>query len=432
MKKITSRLAAICVTISLAAASFVGCGSSGVMQLNNTDKIKTEEYDSSASMDQVSSAALDFSLGFMNKAVENSEEENAVLSPVSAYLALTLLACGSSGKTAEELSATLRIPEDKWADYGNAIINWINESRGETSVKTANSIWFDSKKEYEPVQSYLDTITDALAAKAYEADLTKDKTVDAINKWVSDSTKGLIEKLRDKPYDEYVAAVILNALYFEAEWKIKFEAEDTTQKQFTTADGTKENVDFMNKFGCDQIYVKGNGYDGVVLPYSNDGSEAGDLAFVALRPEEGKSPKELLSSLTAEDLKAAATEKNTVFMNLSMPKFDVDYKQELNKTLAEIGLEQTINDGADMSGMFDANAAKNMLIDVMQVVKIQVDEEGTKAAAVTEIQVSETAAQVEQEEPMEFNLDRPFLYAIVDTDSGMPLFMGTMDNPKTE
>ena len=165
------------------------------------------------------------------------------------------------------------------------------------------------------------------------------------------------------------------------------------------------------------------------MPYT-DGEEytEGDMAFIALRSTDGKTPEEVLNTLTPEMLREFTDIEDTTYMNFSMPKFDIDSRQELNDTFAALGLKHTMLDGgANLANMFENEDASAMDLDAAQVVRIQVDEEGTKAAAVTELAVSETAMIAE--EPVELHLDSPFLYMIVDTENGVPLFMGVLNDP---
>lgn len=425
------KAAALTTAAALSCGAFAGCGSNGggKTELLTAEASENVEYDSDVDTEEATSAMTGFSLDFMRKAIGFSEADNPALSPASAYLALVLLGCGSDGETAKELSQTLRIPEGEWAAYGSAIQEWLNRSNGETTVKTADSVWFDSDGGYEARQDYLDTVNDALNAEVYKADLQSEGTIEDINKWVNDSTDGLIEKLREKPYDDMVRAVLLNALYFEAKWTNPFKAEATAEETFTTADGEEVKTDFMRDYGSYRYYIESDGLEGILMPYT-DGEEytEGDMAFIALRSADGKAPEEVLNALTPEMLREFTDIEDTTYMNFSMPKFDVDCRQELNDTFTALGLEHTMSDGgANLANMFENEDASAMDLDAAQVVRIQVDEEGTKAAAVTELTVSETAMIAE--EPVELHLDSPFLYMIVDTENGVPLFMGVLNDP---
>ena len=421
---------ALATAAAVVCGAFAGCGAGGgKAELLTAQAQEDVVYESDVDTEEATSAMTGFSLDFMKAAMEYAEEENPVLSPASAYLALVLLACGSGGETAQELSEVLRIPEGEWASYGSTIQEWLNRSNGETTIKTADSVWFDSDGGYEAKQEYLDTVSEALKAEVYKANLQSKGTIEDINKWVNDATDGLIEKLREEPYDDLVRAVLLNALYFEAKWSYPFEAEATAEKTFTTADGKEITTDFLRDYGCHRYYLEADGIEGIMLPYT-DGEEytEGDTAFIALRSTDGKTPEEVLEAVSPEMLREFASVEETTYMNFSMPKFDINYYQDLNDTFAAVGLKHTMSDGgADLSNMFENEEGSAMDLDAAQIVRIQVDEEGTKAAAVTEIAASETAMIVE--EPIELHFDSPFLYMIIDTETGMPIFMGILENP---
>jgi serine protease inhibitor len=424
------KIVAFTTAAAVACGAFAGCGAGGgKAELLTAQAQEDVVYESDVDTEEATSAMTGFSLDFMKAAMEYAEDENPVLSPASAYLALVLLACGSDGETAQELSETLRIPEGEWASYGSVIQEWLNRSNGETAIKTADSVWFDSDGGYEAKQEYLDTVSEALKAEVYKADLQSKGTIEDINKWVNDTTEGLIEKLREEPYDDLVRAVLLNALYFEAKWSYPFEAEATAEKTFTTADGKEITADFLRDYECHRYYLEADGIEGIMMPYT-DGEEytEGDTAFIALRSTDGKTPEEVLEAVSPEMLREFAGVEETTYMNFSMPKFDISYNQDLNDTFAAIGLAHTMSDGgADLSGMFENEDSAAMDLDAAQVVRIQVDEEGTKAAAVTELATSETAMIVE--EPVELHFDSPFLYMIIDTKTGVPIFTGILENP---
>ena len=424
------KIVAFTTAAAVACGAFAGCGAGGgKAELLTAQAQEDVVYESDVDTEEATSAMTGFSLDFMKAAMEYAEDENPVLSPASAYLALVLLACGSGGETAQELSEALRIPEGEWASYGSVIQEWLNRSNGETTIKTADSVWFDSDGGYEAKQEYLDTVSEALKAEVYKADLQSKGTIEDINKWVNDTTEGLIEKLREEPYDDLVRAVLLNALYFEAKWSYPFEAEATAEKTFTTADGKEITTDFLRDYECHRYYLEADGIEGILMPYT-DGEEytEGDTAFIALRSTDGKTPEEVLEAVSPEMLREFAGVEETTYMNFSMPKFDINYYQDLNDTFAAVGLKHTMSDGgADLSNMFENEEGLAMDLDAAQIVRIQVDEEGTKAAAVTEIAASESAMIVE--EPIELHFDSPFLYMIIDTETGVPIFMGILENP---
>lgn len=428
-KKLISRTVASAVIISMAAGSLTGCGASGSKLLTKTSSDETA-YETDLSIENATSSISDFSLDFMKTAIGYAEDENPVLSPASAYLALALLACGSGGNTAKELSDTLHIPNGEWAAYGNKIQEWLNRSNGETTVTTADSVWFDSDGGYEAKQEYLDIVSQALKSAVYSTDLQSEEAVNEINKWVNEATKELIPTLREEPYDDSVKAVLLNALYFEAKWRYPFAAETTAEKTFTTADGKEIETDFLRDYECYRYYIEADGIEGIMMPYTGDDEHTeGDMAFIALKSTDGKTPKEVLNSLSPETLEEFTDVEDTTYMNFSMPKFDINYKQDLNNTFRDIGLEQTMSSGgADLSNMFENEGGSAMDLDAAQIVRIQVDEEGTKAAAVTEIATSESA-MLEEETPIELHFDSPFLYMIIDTKNCVPIFMGILENP---
>lgn len=352
---------------------------------------------------QDSGPVVEFSERLMREALVRAREdrkENVVLSPMSVYLALMVMACVDEEAGRDTYAQVLGVSQDQWNDYGRRLMRQMNWTKEDSCVAAANSLWMDDTASL-PAGDLM-RISQNLHTNVYQGDLQHKDIVTAINMWVKLQTRGMIQEFRQDPYDEMTTLSILNAVYLEAKWQDAFSAADTMEKVFYTAANEELTTDFMTDFLCHRSYAQKEGLDGVVLPYRD-----GNLAFVALRPTTGRSVDELLVSLQADDWKEICDDSVDTFMNFSMPKFTVEYQQTLTDVMTDMGLMPDLGIG--------------------QMVKVQVDEEGTKAAAVTEI----TAGGVIEisEEPLEIHLDHPFVYGIVDTVSGVPLFVGVMDRP---
>jgi len=251
------------------------------------------------------------------------------------------------------------------------------------------------------------------------ADLSSKADMQAINNWVKEKTKGLIPTLHDDPYPESTMLVLLNALYMNAKWQRPFEGWRTHESAFTTADGEEVQTQFMSMDG-NLLYIDTEDAKGILLPYKDE-----RLAFIALLPEGELS--EYVSSLTGEKLLSAVQSAKEEFAHLRLPKFDFEYDRSMTEDLIALGLSPAFDpDLANFIPMGSGPNGELYLSEVYQKVKIIVDEEGTEAAAVTEAAATEEAAM---EEPTRIFFDRPFLYAVVEKDTGLPLFMGAYDMP---
>ena len=243
---------------------------------------------------------------------------------------------------------------------------------------------------------------------------------------MNDKTNGMIPKLHDDNYDKDTIMVLLNALYMKADWAHKFEGNDTYDREFTKADGSTVTVPFMNMFEAYESYIKTEDAEGIMLPYDD-----GRLAFIALKPGSGDA-RGYAASLTGAKLKEAiAAAKADTFVTVNMPKFDTEYSVYLTDALKAMGMTDAFDpDLADLTGAGKGVDGPLYISYVFQKVKIDVNEEGTEAAAVTEIATAEGCALIE-EEPIVLTFDSPFVYAVADTVTGVPLFMGVMEAPES-
>ncbi len=353
---------------------------------------------------QDSGPVVDFSDQLMKKALESARadgKENVVLSPVSVYLALMVMACVSEEASWDTYAQMFGVPQEQWNDYGSRLIRHMNWAKEDSCVAAANSLWMDDSVSLPSAD--LMRISQNLYTNVYQGNLQHRDIVKSINIWVDNQTRGMIQEFRQDPYDEFTTLSILNAVYLEAKWQDAFSASATMEKVFYTASNEEIVTAFMTDSLCQRGYIREEGMDGVVLPYRD-----GNLAFVALRPTAGQTVDDLLVSLHADDWKDVCDKATDTFLNFSMPKFTLEYQQTLTDVVTDLGVVPELGIG--------------------QKVKIQVDEDGTKAAAVTEVTAG-GIMEVPEGEPLEIHLDHPFVYGIVDTVSGVPLFVGVLDRP---
>lgn len=423
---------ALCLAFALTLTSLTGCAAASD---ENEEYRLTPEADFSQSAEakdeafRLTSAEAapvgDFSLAFMREALEQAKREgaeNPVLSPISVYLALTLAAVGSDGKSREEFEQALRLPADEWGSYGGQLMRFMNRSGDAIHLATGNSLWVDEGMVV--AEEYIRCVSEEMYSEVFEVDLSTEQAQQAINRWVNRKTDGMIPEFLEKPYDDSVWLAILNAVYLEARWEDPFSEEETITKPFYTEGGEEIAARFLSEGGCWRDYIGSERLEGILLPYRDS-----SLAFVALRATDGRTPRELLDSLTLEELRRLAAGAVSTRLNFSMPKFTLEYEQDLLETMSRLGLQETMTPGrANLSAMVADPAGEGMYsCDIRQKVKIQVDEEGTKAAAVTELTAAGGAAV--EESPRELHLDSPYLYAVIDQNTGIPLFMGIMENP---
>lgn len=365
------------------------------------------------------SPATAFALRLFAQSVK-SAKENPVLSPASAYLCLAMVQNGADTQTLAEFAEALGADTDELNALCRALIAGLTKTAGSTKLSIANSAWADDDLA-QIEKSYLQAIVDNYGADVFGADLPSDEALAAINGWVNEKTNGLIPKLHDENYPADTVLVLLNSLYFKAKWAEPFLGGSTFDGTFTKAGGTAVTVPFMHAAEGERDYIHIDGAEGVLLPYDD-----GKTAFVALRPTDGGDIRAFAENLTAEQLARGIASAKRTAVNLSMPKFTVEYEQSLNDVLMDMGIKSVFDPGsADLTKMGAGAGAPLYISSVFQKVKLIVDEEGTEAAAVTEA-VATRSAFIES---VELHFDRPFLYAVVDLTTGVPLFVGVLENP---
>ena len=410
------------IALAMCAAMLTGCAASGGVK-NLTDGVNAADV----TLPEVTDYTMigDLGAGLMQYAAAQ-EAENPVLSPLSAYLCLAMLMPGANENTKAEFEKILGADWDYVSALAADIAAQLEKTGGSTKLDLANSIWTDDDKAVIE-EGWLKTVKAYFGPDIYSADLPSDGALKAINKWVSDKTNGMIPKLHDDNYDKDTIMVLLNALYMKAEWAHKFEGQDTYDREFTKADGSAVTVPFMNMFEAYESYIKTDDAEGIMLPYDD-----GRLAFIALKPDDGDARKYAAGFTGAKLKEALAAAKADTFVTVNMPKFDTEYSVYLTDALKAMGMTDAFDPFlADLTGAGRGVDGPLYISYVFQRVKVDVNEEGTEAAAVTEIATAEGCA-LPADEPIVLTFDKPFVYAIVDTETGVPLFMGVMENPEAK
>lgn len=355
---------------------------------------------------------------------ENSKDTlNPVLSPVSAYIALTMAGNGADGTTLEEFHSLLG-KNGEMTELSNALMQKLPADSETLKLTLANSAWLDD--EFQADEEWLAKITSLYQAQAYNTNLSTTDAMDAMNKWVSDNTAGLIDKMIEKPMQDDTRLVLFNTLYFKGDWNSPFTHEATYEQPFTLADASTVDTAMMHQYESYFDYLENDALDGVLLPYADS-----SLAFVALKAKDDTPIRDALASLSEEGLADMIAKKQEgAYMDLTLPKFEITFERTLNDSLQALGLVSAFDaDNADFTKLGTTQRGDNLYISlVYQKAKIIVDEEGTEAAAATEIAMAEATALIENQ-PKDVTFDKPFLYMIMDMDTQVPLFIGILDNP---
>lgn len=356
---------------------------------------------------------------------EHLQEENPVLSPVSAYIALTMAGNGAAGNTYDEFLKVLGENGDMtvMSDY---MMNELPVETEQLKVKLANSVWIDD--EFTVDDDWIGEITSLYDAEAFQHDLATEQAMHAMNEWVNIHTNGLMKEMINRPLENDTRLVLFNTLYFKGLWRNAFSPESTYEETFYAKDGEIQ-APMMHEYMEYYSYFEDQKVSGVVMPYRD-----GNYAFVAFMPRDEKEDiREIYQAVTEEQMSDWLKDSESTLVNLTFPKFEVSFDQELNQSLQNLGLVDAFDkEKADFSKMGTSVYGYPLYISlVRQKAVVKLDEEGTEAAAVTEIAMVDTCALIEGE-PIDVCFNRPFGYMIMDMETEVPLFMGIMDNPAIE
>lgn len=363
-------------------------------------------------------STADFSLELFKKSY--TKGKNSLVSPTSVLLALGMTANGADGNTLRQFETVLGNRGISISDlnlyYNSLGKNLTNTAFGKVSI--ANSIWYSKDKNINVKQSFLQTNADYYNAAAYKADFNSNATVKDINNWVKNNTGSLIERIIDK-IDPNTFMFLINTVYFEEKWLMPYAEGDVRKDSFELMDGSKKTVNFMHSE--ESGYLKDDKAEGFIKSYK------GKYSFVALLPNKNIGIDNYVASLSGESFIKLLKNRSKDKVYAGLPKFKSAYEIKLVEPLKRMGLTDCFSNKADFSKMADSGIGDIYIGDVLHKTFITVDTEGTKAGAVTKVEMK---TQGIESNVHTINLNRPFVYAIVDNDTNLPLFIGTMVNPE--
>lgn len=357
-------------------------------------------------------STTDFSIELF-KSVYKDGKSSTVISPVSAILALSMCANGAKDDTQKEFSDT--IFQGMNMDYVNKCSSYLLQrlqffKNDNCKLNIANSIWFS--KDINVESSFLAKNKDFYEAGIFKADLQDEKTLSDINNFVKDNTDGMIEKIIDEMNPD-AQMLLLNAIALEDEWATEYEKECVSNSTFFGANGDTDAEFMYSK----ETYIKGKDAQGFVKNYKNL-----PLKFVAILPNEDVNISDYIDKLSYEDFKNMLSSQSGISKcDAFLPKFNFDFDTNLKENLKSLGIEKAFSDSADFSKI--TTDTKLFINSVIHKAHIETDENGTKAAAATAITMVDTTAALDEETPT-VKLDRPFVFALVDNESNLPVFIG--------
>lgn len=411
MKRLIALMLVLAFSLGLTACS----------QVSANDLLKdvpAKAVDVLPDMDAGAAAAADFGVRLFKTSME--EGKNTLISPLSVLYALAMTANGADGATLTQMEKVLGMDVDKLNSYMLAYLDLLPESK-DYKMSLANSIWFKDDPNFAVEQSFLQINADYYGAGAYKAAFDEGTRND-INNWVKEHTDGMIPEIIDEIPDEAIMYLV-NALAFDAKWADEYEEHQIREGSFTMEDGTRQDVDMMHSE--EYTYLEDDLATGFIKYYKDR-----KYAFVAMLPNEGVTVSQYVDSLTGEHLRELLNNPQDLTVFASIPKFETEYDIEMSEVLQEMGMTDAFDwRVADFSrlGTYNVDGMNICINRVLHKTFISVTEQGTRAGAATAVEmVAEGAMEIV--EFKEVVLDRPFVYMLIDCETNLPFFIGTMMN----
>jgi serpin B len=360
----------------------------------------------------------DFGIQLFSGVAREEEGENLMLSPLSASMALTMLLNGCAGDTYEQIHQMLGYPAGLSLDEVNAaqrsLVAQLLQADNQVDLGIANALFYRLGFEIKP--AYLEAMRREFSARIEGLDFASPSALNQINQWASDATKGRIPEVLDEIHPATVL-FLMNALYFKGEWTEKFDKAHTSPRPFRLGDGSTVSVPTMEG-KVKALADYGSGYTALELPYGRR-----NFSMIIVVPEQGLAG--FYAEFTPETWRAITSsldgQSDWQEVQVSLPKFKFEYDRVLNDDLMALGMTDAFYDGlADLSGISDAQLFVSR---VKQNTFVEVNEEGTEAAAVTVVDIRETSLNV-------FAADRPFIFAIRERTTNTLLFIGAVNDPR--
>jgi serpin B len=344
-------------------------------------------------------------------------DSNVFLSPLSASMALGMALNGANSETYDAMRTVLRLDGMAEAEINQGyrdLMTLLGGLDSVTEMRIANSVWGHATLSIEP--AFIDRSRDFFDAEVRTLDFGSPEALAAINDWVNGKTNGKIPKLLDDLSPDEVMFLI-NAIYFKGKWRSAFDAKDTRDGPFHGADGRDRAARLMWQKE-DLRYQETEDYQAVDLLYGN-----GAFAMTVLLPKAGRTPAGVLAGLDPESWNALAGRFTETEVTLTFPRFRLEYSRRLNDDLEALGMAIAFGGNADFYRIADVRPDRLYITRVDQKTFVEVNEEGTEAAAATAVGIGITSAP----EMVEMKVDRPFVFAIRERLSGAVVFLGVMN-----
>lgn len=357
---------------------------------------------------------------FREVATYETRADNIMVSPLSVSLALAMTYNGAKGETKTAMENTLQLngltPDEINQSY-ESLVAALKSLDEKVLLEMANAIFY--RDNFEVKEDFISLNTKYYDAEVSPLDFTSPEALETINSWVAEKTHDKIKTILDKITGDQMM-FLLNAIYFKGIWAKEFNKENTKNFTFYQEDGKEKTVGMMCRLAT-LGYSSTDLFKAIRLPYGK-----GNYNMVAFLPQPGKSVGQIIARLDPENWETWMNEfQETERVDIRLPKFKFPYEIELNDVLTEMGMRITFGAGADFSGI---NREGGLQIGfVKHKTFVDVSEEGTEAAAVTVVSIEKNSVEPDK---VPFYVDRPFLFAITEKETGAILFIGKVSNPE--
>jgi serpin B len=356
----------------------------------------------------------------LEKECSRKPHENVFLSPLSIFLALSMLEKGAKGHTKAAIRGALALSEeatDKSSDI--ALAELVRDLYAQTSIEfsVANALWAHVASAISP--EYVKLCTGLYDAEAHAIDFTRHTGAIAIKTWIRQKTNGNIPQLVTSVDIRNTLALITSAVYFKGKFRCPFWKESTKPQPFHLANGTEKVVPMMERNRMSDVYWRGDRYEAAELRYTN-----AEIALILILPAKGLTPEEVL---TKQCLSGMYRQMDRAIVFFKVPRFTIDYESVLKQTLTELGMGVAFGSEADFSSIHPQSLS---IGDFLHKAHLNIDEQGSLAAAATGVLAEPTAAYDPNIPPFEeVVFDRPFAVLLKDAKYGAILFAGVVYDP---
>ena len=395
--------------------------------LKNDPAIKTE-----LKLDQVANQKFDeekmnsgygeYSFKLLAETAANAQKSNIMISPASIMMALDMCAAGAKGETLKQINDLFTKDSDPLQQqaFASELMKRINNAQ-KVDFACANAVWNNANVLGDKINTtYLDYIK-----KTFEAEFRSvafdNTTHTEINKWVDEKTNHMIPDAMKNPVDPMAVMVLVNAIRFEGKWQSEYKDSQISEKDFRGVNGNEKATMLSS---TETGYFATSKATGFIKYYEGD-----EYAFVAILPNDEKvNANEFIKNFTYADYKEFIASRKYIDVITLMPEFKSDYETSMNDYLKALGMKDAFDPvNADFTGIAKLETQNMYISKVFHKTHIEVDRKGTKAAAVTTVEI-DAAGVGPAVEPKRVICDRPYVYAIVDTVTMNPIFIGTVNS----